>query len=470
MSCPNYKIIFNDETNYVAQDISEEPVVRVIPVKGEQGETGPKGEDGKNFEPTIVSELPTTGDESKLYLTPKAHTTQTATGNPITISLGEDAGQITSAQLDGDTYQQSYTGKNLWSATTLVNGYYKFADGSLATRNTNYVTSTEKIDVTAGESYHISADKGTGVAGSGCVFFNNDTFVSSSVNPSGSNFTVPEGANKMAFNFFNSAGLSPSEVTHIQLEAGSTATSYEPYVGGVPSPNPDYPQAIQTVTGTQTVSINGTDYPIDLGSIELCNLGDYQDYIYKSGSDWKVHKATAKQIINGNSNVSYQSQPNATSSVVKVPRASATYTLDLFCATHFSVGSQTEWNNRLVISTLGGDNVFYLRMENTITGATYGTASSVVPAFVAWLTANPVSVIYSLATATDTTITDTNLIAQLEAVRNATLQASNTITNTATGTNLAGDLELGYYEYDPQNRYDKWLWLDLNNNYEKIGS
>ena len=84
--------------------------------------------------------------------------------------------------------------------------------------------------------------------------------------------------------------------------------------------------------------------------------------------------------------------------------------------------------------------------------------------------AGGINVWYPLATPTDTTITDQTLIAQLEAVRNATLQASNTITNTATGTNLAGDLELGYYEYDPQNRYDKWLWLDLNNNYEKLGS
>ena len=71
---------------------------------------------------------------------------------------------------------------------------------------------------------------------------------------------------------------------------------------------------------------------------------------------------------------------------------------------------------------------------------------------------------------TNTTITDTTLIAQLEAIRTASLQnGANTITNTATGSNLAGDMEVGYYGYNPRNRYDKWLWLEINNEYEQIG-
>ena len=37
------------------------------------------------------------------------------------------------------------------------------------------------------------------------------------------------------------------EIKDIQLEVGSTATSYEPYTGGKPSPNPEYPQEIKAV-------------------------------------------------------------------------------------------------------------------------------------------------------------------------------------------------------------------------------
>lgn len=36
-------------------------------------------------------------------------------------------------------------------------------------------------------------------------------------------------------------------ISNVQLELGSTATGYEPYTGGIPSPNPDYPQEIESV-------------------------------------------------------------------------------------------------------------------------------------------------------------------------------------------------------------------------------
>lgn len=54
-----------------------------------------------------------------------------------------------------------------------------------------------------------------------------------------------------------------------QIEQGSTATDYEPYVGR-------------------------QDFPISLGSLELCQIGDYQDYFYKSGSIWYLHKEINK--------------------------------------------------------------------------------------------------------------------------------------------------------------------------------
>ena len=40
----------------------------------------------------------------------------------------------------------------------------------------------------------------------------------------------------------------------IQLENGSIATDYEPYTGGQPSPSPDYPQEIKTITDSLSVT------------------------------------------------------------------------------------------------------------------------------------------------------------------------------------------------------------------------
>ena len=40
--------------------------------------------------------------------------------------------------------------------------------------------------------------------------------------------------------FYSPSGAA-LKVKNVQIEFGSTATDYEPYTGGIPSPNPDYP-------------------------------------------------------------------------------------------------------------------------------------------------------------------------------------------------------------------------------------
>lgn len=47
------------------------------------------------------------------------------------------------------------------------------------------------------------------------------------------------------------------QTAKIQINEGPTATSYEPYVGGTPSPNPDYPQDVRVVTGNNSVNVIG---------------------------------------------------------------------------------------------------------------------------------------------------------------------------------------------------------------------
>lgn len=57
-----------------------------------------------------------------------------------------------------------------------------------------------------------------------------------------------------------------------QLEKGSTATSYEPYTGGQPSPSPDYPQEIKTIIGNLKLTSCGKN---------LFKMGTVNDYDYK---------------------------------------------------------------------------------------------------------------------------------------------------------------------------------------------
>ena len=81
------------------------------------------------------------------------------------------------------------------------------------------------------------------------------------------------------------------KLDNIQIEKTNAATEYEPYTGGIASPNSDYPQDIEIVTGENIITISNEDntenqtFNINLGNLELCKITDnYQDYIYKENN------------------------------------------------------------------------------------------------------------------------------------------------------------------------------------------
>lgn len=98
------------------------------------------------------------------------------------------------------------------------------------------------------------------------------------------------------------------------IELGTTKTDFEPYCGGQASPNPDYPQEIEIVTGNNVIknsNNNGTTdvYNLNLGNIELCKIGDYQDILFKNvvgdenynaeleNGAWYKKKAIDKKVL-----------------------------------------------------------------------------------------------------------------------------------------------------------------------------
>ena len=81
------------------------------------------------------------------------------------------------------------------------------------------------------------------------------------------------------------------DVTNIQLEKGSTASTYEPY--------------------------NGDTYNIDLPEgMELCKIGNYQDYFYKDNGKWYLHKEIGKKVYDGSEYFGYGASGETGISVV----------------------------------------------------------------------------------------------------------------------------------------------------------
>ena len=227
------------------------------------------------------------------------------TGNAVTesegtaITLPNALGTtIKNVELEGDTSQTTYTGKNLfnsnnltkatqattsltilsngWEMVTSSTGYGVTIQLNNLTPSTTYTISGNLQVVSGTPSASIRAFKGTAQT---AQYF--DYAISSG--SWSKSFTLDSETTSANIWFYNGR---PAEADtkwlDVQFEAGS-ATAYEPYVGGIPSPNPDYPQNVNVVTGKQTVKI----VP------EQKNIADPQTFI-----DW-LHRTYGVCVKNG---------------------------------------------------------------------------------------------------------------------------------------------------------------------------
>lgn len=217
-------------------------------------------------------------------------------------------------------------------------------------------------------------------------------------------FTLSEDTTLYFYGTFNSAGIAFSSLTiGLQIEAGSTATSYASH----------------------------------FTPIELCKIGDYQDYIYKSGDDWYIHKTINSLILGDNESPSDWYTVGSTQKVfAKRTRfgAYSTSTKWIISDKYLGVARNNIGTNTICL-TNDGD----IRFD---TGTTYTD----VNAFLSFLASNNVLAYYVLATPTDTQITNSALINQLDTLAGAELAVGeNSIVVTAAGSNLPSILDLWYY-------------------------
>ena len=193
-------------------------------------------------------------------------TASTVSGTGSSITMNNTAGfGLNSVEIDGDTTQQTYTGKNLIPFVSqnftvndvtfsVVGGSLKVngtSNGIIYSSNANYKTNFS-FTLPAG-TYTFSGDN---LVGSSIrKYDDNSTLVAVEASGSPSSLTLTE-STKVYLGIYvaNNTAFS-NHIAQFQLESGSTATAYEPYVGGIPAPNPSYPQTVNTVTGRQVVDV-----------------------------------------------------------------------------------------------------------------------------------------------------------------------------------------------------------------------
>ena len=164
----------------------------------------------------------------------------------------------------------------------------------------------------------------------------------------------------------------------LQLEKSSTATEYEEHK-------------------EQT-------YPINLGSIELCKIGDYQDSIVKDNGKWYLNKQIGKVVFDGSE--SWYQWGTDTFYITKLSSV-RTGLSNYFKYNSTVTGASQLSNGEFFIHDSTNNNVVIFRNSSYTTVADFKT----------WLTTHNTEVYYPLSTPTYTEITDSTLISQLEAIK-----------------------------------------------------
>lgn len=343
----------------------------------------------------------------------------------------------------GNTLQQTYSGKNLADFTTISFGDTNYGTGTRAGQTYTVTSTTNAFGGIYFEQTNLLLEPSTTYTFSAKVVSTTATngssvYILGTMNTAGNNiagnlatagnitsatFTTPSTIpNNARITLYVRQQNASTVFTDLQIEKNGSATSWEPYTGAIPAPNPDYPQDIDVVTGEQTVTISdgvsSQSCPISLGSTELRKIGDYQDYIYKSDGDWYVHEAIDKSKLGsltwGNSATStsglYRMYTYGLSGLFVAPPDNDTAGAGL--CSHFLItanNSMGSYGGHISLNLArNGDAVFIFHPDYT--------ASTSGAGFKTWLTDNNVVFYYALKTPTDTQITDATLIGQLNAV------------------------------------------------------
>ena len=181
--------------------------------------------------------------------------TKNASGTNIVLNDMVKA-NIKDYELRGNTAQTTTTGKNIFNKNSITNDSWLVENGTISTGHPGYVVS-DYIPIAPNTQYY----KGNNGSPRNKYYdinkqpLDTSTYQDISIGGNAGTFTTPNNAYYLRITI-NGAN---ADINNLQIEEGSSSTSYEEYTGGVPSPNPNYPQAIQTVTGNQTIQCCGVN-------------------------------------------------------------------------------------------------------------------------------------------------------------------------------------------------------------------
>ena len=311
----------------------------------------------------------------------------------VSVSDYNDTKQIQLEKNNQATTYEAYTGNSQLISLGVENLFNSTLESGVVTTvgivptNTR-IASNQFIKLKANTQYTISYETNSNINQINISYFSTNDFprasetwwqsVSTKDNRNYLTFTTSSNE-YVLFSFRNSSDttIATTNISNIQIEKGSKANSYSPY---------------------------GASY------IELNKISTYQDYIYKDNDRWFLHKEIGKVVLNGSEEWDIATATGFQAFVLN--GAVNTGSLIGF-SNYYKNFASSKWtymgNNNFIVGR--NNNQIIIRNDNISTTSDLET----------WLSTHNTLVYYVLATPTDTEITDTTLLEQLENLNKMTL-------------------------------------------------
>lgn len=194
----------------------------------------------------------------------------------------------------GKSEQLTTTGKNLFNPANVVNGYPYNITGLFVENSANR---TGVIECEPNTTYTVSKMLGSRFAVAYTTEYPSEGVAIYGMIPDydAENLTITTGSDATYLLVWAYNGNVDTEITDkemletVMIEKGSVVTEYEPYTGGIPSPNPEYPQEINSVENPTIIVKDNEEneqslsLPYTLHGIPVTSGGNYTD---TDGQQW----------------------------------------------------------------------------------------------------------------------------------------------------------------------------------------
>lgn len=345
--------------------------------------------------------------------------------------------------LNGNLKQNTTTGKNLYNATmesTTFRGITRSADtqrlyfdGTISQTGSHDFPLSDKLFPAGTYTFNYEIESGTitGSNGLNLYLYSDPDYgktivgrLNPGVTTNSRTFTLTEASYLYIHTYAQVTDVKYEDlVVKYQITSGDSADyNFEPYTNGV-SPNPNFSQNIDVVTGDNEIIVANIDktqqisYSLSLGTLEMCKIGNSKDKFIKNNGNWYKRQYIGKYTFTGaetlNDNLTY-----ATMELIGISQNPVK-------SNYFTNGTSQNQINAISDAI----NFYY--------GDMFGNTSD-LSAFL--LSKTPV-LYYILDTPIDTQITNNALIEQLNAIKQA-ISYSNKTFITQENENLPFELEI----------------------------